>query len=111
MTMKLDKFIMETLLDIRNGIRTANEEIAKLEGGELGKNKSAHFQMGPYSDESGRISFDIAVTVEDSSKGDVSAGIRVLGLGAGLASKLGFQSKNERISRIKFHVKPGEYTG
>jgi len=110
--MELDKFITQTLLDIRNGVRGANEEIARLEGGELGKDRSAHFVMGPYSDESGRISFDIAVTVQDSSKSDVGASIHVLSLASGsLASKLGFRSKNERISRIKFCVKPDKHTG
>ena len=109
--MKLDEFITQSLLDIRNGIRVANEKIAKIDGGTLGIDQTAHFQMGPYNDESGRISFDIAVIAEDTSKGDASAGIRVLGFGAGLASKLGFQKRNESVSRITFHVKPGKYTG
>jgi len=109
--MRLDEFIRQSLLDIRNGVRSANEEIAKIDGGTLGLDQSAHFQMGPYEDESGRVSFDIAVTVEDSSRGNMGAGIKVLGLGVGIASKLGFQKRNEHVSRITFHVKPGKYTG
>ncbi|MFA6446122.1 MAG: hypothetical protein WCW14_02625 [Candidatus Paceibacterota bacterium] len=109
--MKLDEFITQSLLDIRNGVRKANEQIAKIDGGTLGIDQAAHFQMGPYGDESGRVSFDIAVTVEDSSKGNVGAGIKVLGLGTGIFSDLGFKKKNESVSRITFHVKPGKYTG
>jgi hypothetical protein len=109
--MKLDEFIAQSLLDIRNGIRTANEKIAVIDGGVLGENQSAHFTMGPYADESGRVSFDIAVTAENSSKGGVSAGIQVLGFGTGLSSKLGFNKKDSSVTRITFHVKPGKYTG
>ncbi len=109
--MKLDEFIKQSLLDIRNGVRSANEEIAKIEGGTLGLDKEAHFQMGPYNGDAGKIIFDIAVTVEDSSNGSVGAGIKVLGLGTGVFSKLGFLKKNERISRITFYLKPGKYTG
>lgn len=109
--MKLDDFITQSLLDIRNGIRHANEEIARMDGGTLGVDTAAHFQMGPYADAAGNISFDIAVTVENSSSGGASAGIQVLGLGTGLAAKLGFRNRNESVSRITFHVKPGKYTG
>jgi hypothetical protein len=109
--MKLDEFIRQSLLDIRNGLRKANEEIAKIEGGTLGINQSAHFIMGPFNDGSGRVSFDIAVTVEDSSDGKVGAGIKVLGLGANLFSKIGFQKRSENVSRITFYVKSDKYTG
>ena len=109
--MKLETFITQSLLDIRNGIRSANESIAKLDGGTLGVDQAAHFQMGPYDDESGKVTFDVAVTAEDSSEGNADAGIRVLGLGVGLASRLGFLKKNSSFSRITFHVKPGKYTG
>lgn len=109
--MELEEFITKSLLDIRNGVRAANEEIAKIEGGILGKDKTAHFQMGPYSDGSGQVTFDVAVTAESSGGGEAKAGIHVLGLGLGFASKIGFHSKNERVSRITFHVKPGYHTG
>lgn len=68
--MELEEFIRKTLIDIRNGLRGANEEIAKLEGGKLGVDKAALFQLESHGGQGGKsyINFDIAVTVSKETQ-------------------------------------------
>ncbi len=83
--MELKEFIQKTLIDIRNGLRGANEEIAKLEGGKLGVDQAALFQLESHGGQGGKsyINFDIAVTVsrEKQKTGGGSIKVAVLNVG------------------------------
>lgn len=52
--MELEEFIHKTLVDIRNGLRKANEEIARLEGGKLGVDHAALFQLESHGGQNGK---------------------------------------------------------
>jgi hypothetical protein len=107
--MELDKFISETLINIRNGLRAANEAVAESEGKTLGNDIAALFQMGPYEDDGGYIHFDIAVTVSGETTTTGGGGIRIAMVNIG--AEASGASKQENVSRIKFSVKPSLYTG
>ena len=62
--MELETFIKQTLMGIKNGLRTANLELAKAEGKTLGVDIAAPFQIGPHEGKDGFITFDIAVTIK-----------------------------------------------
>ncbi len=109
--MGLEEFIQKTLIGIRNGLRGANEEIAKLEGGKLGVNQTALFQLESHGGSGGKsyINFDIAVTVskENQKTGGGGINIAVVNVG-GEVSDVG---KQEYVSRIKFALISSLNTG
>jgi hypothetical protein len=109
--MELEEFIHKTLVDIRNGLRAANEEIAKLEGGELGKDKAALFQLESHGGEKGKsyINFDIAVTVNKETGASGGSSIRVPFLSVG--GEINGAERQEYLSRIKFALISGLNTG
>jgi hypothetical protein len=107
--MELEEFIRTSLISIYKGVRRANEEIAKLDGKTLGKDKEPTFVLEPRTGEKWQsyISFDIAVTVtqETGKAGGGSVKIVVVSLGGEAESKAVYES----ISRIKFYVAPFKY--
>lgn len=102
---EMETFIKKSLLDIRNGVRSANTEIAELEGGVLGKDKAALFQFQPEN----TIDFDIAVTAQRSD--EKGGGLKISVVSIGIGGFLKKNTSNEQISRIKFSLKPGLRTG
>jgi|SRR3989344_4691639 len=106
--MELENFIKETLVGIKNGVRSANFEIAKAEGKELGKDIGAAFIFRPDEKDSSVV-FDVAVTVSSESKKEGGGGIKIAiaKLGAGVSETSALQ----HVSRIKFSVKPSLITG
>ncbi|MFH1744566.1 MAG: hypothetical protein ABH881_00130 [bacterium] len=101
--MELQEFIKNTLVSIKNGVHDANLEFAKQEGKTLGKDFSALFVIEAAGDkDQGRISFDIAVTVNQESKKSGGGGLKisVVSLGA----EIGDIKSQEHISRIKFKI-------
>lgn len=86
--MDLEKFISETLISIKRGLRSANEE------------SNNTFLMG--TDGTEKISFDIAVIASKETKKKGSGGIKVVSVGVeGDLSKVEAQ---QYVSRIKFSV-------
>ena len=104
--MNLEKFISETLINIKKGLRSANEELVE-DGKILGKDASATFLIG--SDGSEKISFDIAVTVSEETEKKGSGGIKVMSVG--VSGDLGKIETQQYVSRIKFNVQSSHITG
>jgi len=104
--MNLQDFIKNTLISIQDGLHSANLEIAQKKGKTLGKDISAAFCLEPNERDKkeGYIIFDVAVSV--SSESQNSGGGKVNVVIAKLGSKVGGSSKEEQVSRIKFHVMP-----
>ena len=97
--MDLEKFINKTLVGIKKGLRSANEELTE-NGKVLGKDAAALFLIGPDGCE--KISFDIAVTVGEEKNKKGGGGIKVVAMGAG--GSFGKIETQESISRIKFNI-------
>lgn len=89
--MDLKNFIHSVLTDIVAGVGTSSKEIGRnivlINNGTSGQ----------------QIEFDIAVTAEESTKGGVETGIKVLSLG-GFGGSVDAESRNSSVSRIKFGV-------
>ena len=104
--MKLDEFVKEVLIEIVAGIRSAQE----IEGGAfiVPSGDGGHdYAKHPRVSSSARIKstivdFDIALTVEDSSKAEGSGGLKVWGIGANVQG--GVASKDTTVSRIQFAI-------
>lgn len=111
--MELSEFITETLLDIRNGIHTANIKIAEADGKTLGKDATIQYQIeSTHSREKNKgIHFDVAVVVsnEQGAKGGGKITIPVLNIGGGAEGNIA--SKEERVSRISFEVSAFNFVG
>lgn len=104
--MDLEKFISETLVSIKRGLRSANE--ALVENGEvLGRDATAAFLIG--ADGSEKIYFDIAVTVSKNTKKEGAGKIKVISLGVG--GNFNKTEAQEYVSRIKFSVHSSKITG
>ncbi len=92
--MELQQFISDTLFNVKMGLSNANKRINEAE------NKQSKTFVINQGDQ---VSFDIAVTVNDESAGNVGAGIRIASIGIG--SDLETKTAQGSISRIKFSVK------
>jgi len=88
--MKINEFVANVLKDINNGIKEAEEHASR-----------------NYSVNDKGVSFDIAVTAQDSSsasaEGQAKVGF-VQVLGAGVSAKLENKKENGEISRIQFTI-------
>lgn len=104
--MNLEEFITKTLVDIKKGLRSANEALVE-EGKELGVNASATFQIG--SDKCEVISFDIAVTSSEEKGREGNGQIKVMSLGVG--GNVNKTEIQQSVSRIKFNVRSSMITG
>lgn len=104
--MELEEFIKTTLVNIKNGIRGANLEIAKKEGKELGKDIAAMFVMEAHNRDKGQgyITFDVAVTVSQEKTKSGGGGLRIAV--ANLGGGVGDVKSQEHVSHIKFHIIP-----
>lgn len=104
--MNLDEFVKEVLSQIVSGIRGAQA----IEGGAfvVPDNDGGHdYAKHPRVSSNARIKstivdFDIALTVEDSSKGSGSGVLKVFGIGANVQGEMA--SKDTTVSRIQFAV-------
>ena len=90
---ELNEFIKNILLNIKNGIEDANNEI----GGEI-------FRLQP-EDGSDLIDFDVAVTVESNNLDSSGANIGIVSvLGINIGGKRENANSSITTSRIKFKV-------
>lgn len=104
--MNLDEFVKEVLSQIISGIRSAQEVKGGafvVPNGDGGHDYAKH----PRFSSSARIKstivdFDIALTVEDASKGSGGGSLKVFGIGANAQGELA--SKDTTVSRIQFAV-------
>ncbi|HLF96453.1 MAG TPA: hypothetical protein VI457_04860 [Methylococcaceae bacterium] len=104
--MNLNEFVKEVLTEIVSGIRAAQE----VEGGAFivpGGDGGHEYAKHPRVSSSARIKstivdFDIALTVEDSTKGSGGGGLKVFGIGANVQGEAA--SKDTTVSRIQFAV-------
>lgn len=99
--MDLQMFITESLLEITNGLKQANEKIKDAYGP---SDLPAAFQLKPGTNaDLGRgIQFDIAVTTSLEGKGSAGAGIKLSVVQVGVGGST--TSSSEQISRIRFTV-------
>lgn len=85
--MKLDEFVKQTLLDITNGVASAQQEaLLYVAPGFVDNEKVVEYQL---------VKFEVAVTVNQ----DAGAGIQVFSFGNAKASV-----QSEKINRISFDV-------
>jgi hypothetical protein len=104
--MNLNEFITEVLIEIVSGIRSAQEQ----KGGAFivpssdgGHEYAKHDRVSSSARlKSTIVDFDIALTVEDSSRSGGSGGLRVAGIGANLQGES--SSKDTTVSRIRFAI-------
>ncbi len=99
--MKLKDFVSDTLVEIMEGVATAHDRWSN-----SGQKGHINPVWGGYEEAHKAIkdvTFDVAVTVEETSSGEVGGGIRVLGIGnaEGRGSKA---TQNSRVSRISFSI-------
>ena len=92
--MELKEFIKKSLIEIRLGVREANEELVVRVDKEY-----KPFSMG---DMKSKLDFDVAITVENSESSKVEGGLRVaiVKLGSDIENNI----KTNNLSRIKFSI-------
>lgn len=104
--MKLSEFVQEVLTEVVAGIRAAQAGEGGafiVPGGDGGHNYANHPRLSASARlKSTIVDFDIAVTVEDSSKGGGGGGIKVFGIGANAQGEM--SSRDTTVSRIQFAV-------
>ncbi|TXG94011.1 MAG: hypothetical protein E6R09_18180 [Rhodocyclaceae bacterium] len=104
--MNLDEFIKEVLSQIISGVRGAQERdggALVVPDGDGGHDYAKHTRVSSSARiKSTIVDFDIALTVEDSTKGTGGGGLKVFGMGANVQGEL--SSKDTTVSRIQFAV-------
>ena len=104
--MKLSEFVEEVLSEIVAGIRAAQAGANGafiVPGGDGGHDYASHPRLSTSARlKSTIVDFDIALTVEESSMGSGSGGVKVFGIGANLKGEL--SSKDTTVSRVQFAV-------
>ena len=106
--MELDKFISETLSDIRKGIKDANAE-AKGDNPKPDAPNYFFLRPGSQQERGAGIEFDVAVTTKAEGKGSAGAKVRLAVVEADLGG--GGGAMKESASRIKFTVTIGSWIG
>ena len=104
--MNLSEFVKEVLTEIVAGVRAAQEAEGGafiVPAGDGGHNYAKHDRFASQARlKSTIVDFDIALTVEDSSKAGASAGLKVWSIGANAAGER--TSKDTTVSRVQFAV-------
>ena len=104
--MNLQEFIEETLVEITQGIRAANEK--------LNTNDSslyAQYVLKDSKDDSSNslINFDVAITTKREGKGEAKSKFKLFVAGADLSASGSIA--NEKVSRVKFSVSTNQTVG
>ena len=109
--MELDAFIKETLVQISNGIKEANEHLAPSRKKEDGTELPKLFLLSPgKKQEMGSgVHFDVAVTTQTIDEGQGGAKVRLAVFEADLGGKL--KSSEQAVSRIHFSVNVDQWHG
>ena len=99
--MELKEFIASTLGEIQEGVQMAIDQTrGKGVNGAINPSWGGTDQIGAKHIQN--VQFDIAVTVDDESKGSVGGGIKVVGISIGGEDVSA--SKTSRVSRIQFSI-------
>lgn len=107
--MELQEFITETLLEISNGIRDANNARLGDKADDKNVPRAFFLRPGSKSENGAGIEFDVAVATKKSGNGKAGAKLKLSVVEAELGGE-GSASK-ESISRIKFTVNVGQWVG
>ena len=109
--MELGTFIKETLIQISNGVKEANDDLAPSRKKEDGTELPRLFLLSPgKSQEQGNgIHFDVAVTTQNINEGQGGAKLKLVVLEAELGGKL--MSSIEAVSRIQFSINVNQWHG
>jgi hypothetical protein len=100
--MELDEFIKSTLVSIVKGVREANEATKPFRQEDIRDSPLFAVHRATKGDESGKVIFDVALTVSEASTGKGGGGIKVAGVGFGAEAGKSLTAGHE--SRIKFQV-------
>jgi len=95
---ELKEFIASTLGEIQEGVQMAIDQTRGK--GAINPSWSGTDQIGAKYIQN--VQFDIAVTVDDESKGSIGGGIKVVGISIGGEDISA--SKTSRVSRIQFSI-------
>lgn len=109
--MELDAFIKESLIQISNGIQSANEALAPSRKKEDGTYLPKPYLLSPgrKQEQGNGIHFDIAITsrIEDEGKGGIK--IKLAVVEADLGGKI--KASEQAVSRIQFSVTVAQWQG
>lgn len=104
--MKLSEFVQEVLTEIISGIRAAQSTTGGayvVPSGDGGHDYAKHPRVSSSARlKSSIVDFDIALTVEESSRGGGEGALKVFGMGANVQGELA--AKGATVSRIQFAV-------
>ncbi len=108
--MEVKEFVAETLKQIIEGVRLAQDEIAterdERKTGVINPERASGKATGPRASSWRQpietVSFDIAVTVSEETKAGGRGGLMVAGVGLGAKGE--FASASTAVSRINFSV-------
>ena len=109
--MELDAFIKETLVQISNGIKDANDQLAPSRKKEDGTDLPKLFSLSPgkKQDLGSGVHLDIAITTQTVDEGKGGAKVRLAVFEADLGGKL--KSSEQAVSRIQFTVNVNQWHG
>src|SRR5688572_26901733 len=105
--MDIKEFVRNTLVQIVQGVNSANEEIkdagAKISSKDIGAIREGLTFNKSTGDLVNLIEFDIAVTVNEKDIANGGGGIKVAGL-INMGGSMQNENSNQSVSRIKFSV-------
>ena len=109
--MELDAFIKETLVQISNGIQSANEQLSPSRVKEDGTELPKLFLLSPgrKQEQGNGVHFDVAITTQTVDEGKGGAKVKLAVFEADLSGKL--KSSDQTVSRIQFSVNVAQWHG
>lgn len=109
--MELDAFIKEALVQISNGIQSANEELAPNRKKDDGTDLPKLYLLSPgkSQDQGNGIHFDVAITSRMEDEGKGGAKVKLAVVEADLGGKI--KTAEEAVSRIQFSVSVNQWHG
>lgn len=108
--MEVQEFVAETLKQIIEGVRLAQNEIAvdrdERKDGAINPERASGKATGPRASSGHQpietVSFDIAITVSEETSAGGKGGLMVAGVGLGAKGE--FTSASTAVSRVNFNV-------
>lgn len=107
--MELQEFITDTLLEISNGLRQANNISLGEKATDPNASRTFFLRPGTNTENGAGIEFDVAVTTTKSGEGKTGATLKLSVVEAELGGSGGISK--ECISRINFTINVGQWVG